>query len=423
MRNLLPFLTVLFTLLMTSLVSAAEVIVPAEEGALAKAIAGATPGDVLILSPGRYAGPVTLDKTITLDGRGKAVIDAGGTGSVITVTGADIVVRGLELVGSGSSHETIDSGVQLTKTARRALVEDNRILGNLYGVDIHGARDSIVTGNTIEGRQDRHMNRRGNGIYVWNAAGAQVLNNDVRFGRDGIFVNTSKKNLFKGNLFRDLRFAVHYMYADRSEVSENVSIGNHLGYAIMFTSHVKVLNNVSINDRDHGVMLNYANESEFVGNYVKNASDRCTFLYNANKNVFTDNWFEGCDIGIHFTAGSERNRIVGNSFVGNRTQVKYVSTKWVEWSEDGRGNYWSDFAAFDVDGDGIADAPYRPNDSMDHVLWTQPAAKLLLGSPAVQLVRWSQSAFPALLPGGVIDSNPLMRAVKPAASEKVPYDG
>ncbi|GHF03370.1 carbohydrate-binding protein [Aliiroseovarius zhejiangensis] len=416
-------LTVLFTALAAPLASAAERIVPAEDGALANAIAGAAPGDVLILAPGRHAGPVVLDRPITLDGRGKAVIDAGGTGSVITVTGEDIIVRGLELVGSGSSHETIDSGVQLTKTARRAIVENNRILGNLYGVDIHGAKDSIVRGNTIEGRQDRHMNSRGNGVYVWNAPGAQVLNNDIRFGRDGIFVNTSKKNLFKGNLFRDLRFAVHYMYADRSEVSENVSIGNHLGYAVMFTTHVKVLNNVSINDRDHGVMLNYANESEFVGNYVKNAADRCTFLYNANKNTFTDNWFEGCDIGIHFTAGSERNRIVGNSFIGNRTQVKYVSTKWVEWSEDGRGNYWSDFAAFDVDGDGIADAPYRPNDSMDHVLWTQPAAKLLLGSPAVQLVRWSQSAFPALLPGGVIDSNPLMRPVKPAASEKVPYDG
>lgn len=416
-------LTVLFTVWSAPVVSAAERIVPAEDGALANAIAGAAPGDVLILSPGRHSGPVVLDKTITLDGRGKAVIDAGGTGSVITVTGDDIVVRGLELVGSGSSHETIDSGVQLTKTARRVIVEDNRILGNLYGVDIHGARDSIVQRNVIEGRQDRHMNARGNGVYVWNAPGAQVLGNDIRFGRDGIFVNTSKKNLFKGNLFRDLRFAVHYMYADRSEVSENVSIGNHLGYAIMFTSHVKVLNNVSLNDRDHGVMLNYANDSEFVGNFVKNASDRCTFLYNANKNTFTDNWFEGCDIGIHFTAGSERNRIVGNSFIGNRTQVKYVSTKWVEWSEDGRGNHWSDFAAFDVDGDGVADAPYRPNDSMDHVLWTQPAAKMLLGSPAVQLVRWSQSAFPALLPGGVVDSHPLMQAPRPPAAAKVPHDG
>ena len=33
----------------------------------------------------------------------------------------------------------------------------------------------------------------------------------------------------------------------------------------------------------------------------------------------------------------------------------------------------------------------------------------LLGSPAIQLIRWAQREFPALLPGGVIDSAPLMQ--------------
>ena len=83
----------------------------------------------------------------------------------------------------------------------------------------------------------------------------------------------------------------------------------------------------------------------------------------------------------------------------------------VEWSLNGRGNYWSDNPAFDLDGDGIADGVYRPNDLMDHILWSQPAARLLLGSPAVQLVRWTQSSFPATLPGGVVDSHPLMAPV------------
>ncbi|HHB83903.1 MAG TPA: nitrous oxide reductase family maturation protein NosD, partial [Devosia sp.] len=118
-------------------------------------------------------------------------------------------------------------------------------------------------------------------------------------------------------------------------------------------------------------------------------------------------------IGIHFTAGSERNSIFNNGFVGNRTQVKYAGTRWVDWSVEGRGNYWSDHAAFDLNGDAIADSVFRPNDVMDRVLWSQPATKLLLGSPAVQLIRWSQSAFPALQPGGVIDSAPLMEPVDP----------
>ena len=421
MRGLLS-LTLCLLATFGSLGRAADWAVPNEAGAIAKTLAQAADGDILRLAPGIYEERIVLDRPIVLDGQGHATLDGGGEGSVVTVTGPGVTVEGLTVIGSGSSHETIDSGIQLTKTAKAPQVLNNILKGNLYGIDIHGAKGARVAGNTIEGRLDRHMNSRGNGVYVWNAAGAVVEGNDIRYGRDGIFVNSSKKNTFRDNLFRDLRFAVHYMYANDSEVSGNISIGNHLGYAVMFSKRVKVIGNVSIDDREHGVMLNYANRSVIRDNVVRGAKEKCTFLYNANKNDFAGNWFEGCGVGIHFTAGSADNRIVNNSFIGNRTQVKYVSTKWDEWSEDGRGNYWSDFAAYDVDGDGIADTPYRPNDSMDHVLWTQPSAKLLLGSPAVQLVRWSQSAFPALLPGGVIDSHALMRPVTPPAMEKVQND-
>lgn len=407
------FALALLCILAAPLAWAVEVPVRMGDGALQDAIAGAAPGDVLILSPGRYHGPVTLSHPITLDGRGEAVIDGGGTGSVITVTGEDITVRGLEITGSGNDHQEIDSGVQLTRTARRAVVEDNRILGNLYGVDIHGANDSIVRGNTIVGRTDHRMNDRGNGVYVWNAPGAQVIGNDIRLGRDGIFTNVSRRNVFAENIFRDLRFAVHFMHTGDSEIRGNISIGNTLGYAIMFSDRAVIRDNLSLGDRTHGLMLNYANSADITGNLIRGGThEKCTFIYNAHKNLIAGNRFEGCEIGIHFTAGSERNGITGNAFIGNRTQVKYVGTRDVEWSLAGRGNFWSDHPAFDLDGDGLADSAFRPNDLMDHILWSQPSAKLLMGSPAVQLVRWSQAAFPATLPGGVVDSAPLARPVE-----------
>lgn len=415
------FLSLLLILSAASL-HAAEWDVPVRAGAISETLAQAADGDTLRLGSGTYFENVVLDRPVILDGQGHATIDAQGTGTVVTVTSPGAVVQGLTVIGSGSSHDTIDSGIKLTKTATGAQALDNVVLGNLYGIDIHGAKESTVAGNRIEGRLDHRMNDRGNGVYVWNAPGAVVQGNDVRYGRDGIFVNSSRKNIFRDNVFRELRFAVHFMYANGSTVSGNVSIGNDLGYAIMFTKNVEVLNNVSIDDREHGIAFNYTNSSDIRDNYVRSAQQKCAFLYNSHKNDFSGNWFEGCGIGIHFT-GSDRNRIVGNSFIANRTQVKLVTTNWYEWSEDGEGNYYSDNAAYDVNGDGISDAPYRPNDSMDHVLWTQPAAKLLLGSPAVQLVRWSQSAFPALLPGGVIDSHPLMKPVKPDVNGKVQHDG
>jgi nitrous oxidase accessory protein len=381
------FLSLILFLGAATLVSAAERRVPAETGALATAIAGAKPGDVLTLAPGLHAGPVTLDRALTLDGHGAATIDAGGTGSVITITGSDITVRGLTLTGSD-------------------------ILGNLYGVDVHGPKGATVRGNRIVGRTDHHMNSRGNGVYVWNAPGTIIEDNDIRLGRDGIFVNASNNGIFRRNLMRDLRFAVHYMYANNSEVSGNISIGNTLGFALMFSNRIIVHDNLSLADRSHGLMLNYANNADIRGNLVRGGAEKCTFIYNAHRNLIYDNRFEGCEIGIHFTAGSEHNAITGNAFVGNRTQVKYVGTKNVEWSHDGRGNYWSDHPAFDLDGDGIADASFRPNDLMDHILWSQPAASLLMGAPAVQLIRWSQKHFPASLPGGVLDSAPLMRPIR-----------
>lgn len=401
-RILAAFGTILLSL---TLAHAADVNVEPGGQTLLRAVENAIAGDKLLLAKGRYGGGITVLKTLTISGVEGTHVEGMGEGSVITIDAPDVTIEGLKITGSGMSHQTIDSGIQLTKNATRAIVRNNHIEGNLYGVDIHGGRDSLVENNTIIGGTDRLMNRRGNGVYVWNAPGAKVTGNTIRRGRDGIFVNSSRENTFADNRFENLRFAIHYMYADNSTVSGNISIGNHLGYAIMFTTNVRITDNISLNDRDHGIMLNYANEAIIEGNAVVGGGEKCLFVYNANKNTMRGNRFEGCPIGIHFTGGSSRNEIAGNAFVGNRTQIKFVSTKDHVWS----GNYWSDHAAYDVDGDGIADQAFRPNDAMDQVLWTQPAAKLLLGSPAVQLVRWAQSEFPALLPGGIVDDRPLMK--------------
>lgn len=410
-------------LLLATPLGAAEVAVAPGAGTLANAIAGAAPGDVLSLSPGLYAGGVTIDRPLRITGPETAVVSGEGQGTVITITAPDVALSGFSVTGSGGQNKDIDAGVKILKGADRAEVRGLTLTDNMHGIDVHGGLDALVTGNDIIGRQNLHMNERGNGIYVWNSPGTRVEGNKVRYGRDGIFSNASRDGTYRNNLFRDLRFAVHYMYTNTSEVSGNISIGNHLGYAIMFSNRVVVKNNLSLNDRDHGLLLNYANSSDIAGNLVRGGPAKCLFIYNANKNLIYDNRFQGCGIGIHFTAGSERNALTGNAFVGNREQVKYVGTRHMEWSFEGRGNYWSDDPAFDLNGDGIADGVYRPNDLMDHILWSQPAAALLTGAPAVQLVRWSQASFPATLPGGVVDSHPLMKPITiPVPAEILPLE-
>jgi nitrous oxidase accessory protein len=429
--------------------SANRVVVP-DGAALQDAVDSAAHGDVLVVQ-GNHYGSVKITRSLTLQGEPGAALIGNGQGNVITIAAPGVILRGFTIRGSGKDLEAMDAGVFVEQSARDAVVEQNQIEGNLYGIYLHGAENALARGNQIAGLQEGRVNESGNGVSVWNAPGAKVLDNDIRFGRDGIFVIASRNNVFRGNRFHDLRFAVHYMYTNDSEISDNVSTGNAMGFAIMFSHRLTVRGNLSDGDRDYGLLFNFANGSDISANIVRgrlqpasrwargslhnketsehglplqdepkltlatgarNGPEKCVFIYNSNQNRFRDNWFEGCEIGIHFTAGSEGNQIEGNAFVKNRNQVKYVGSRYLDWSKDGRGNYWSDNPGFDLDGDGIADTAYRPNDLVDKVLWTAPQAKILANSPAVQVLRWAQSQFPALLPGGVVDGRPLMSPPK-----------
>ncbi len=399
-------------LLISNIVSAEDIRVTPGKGVLQTAIDSAQPGDTLLLSPGLYTGSITINKTLTLSGSSdkNSIIDGESTSHVIIISAPDVLIKGLRIQHSGSVLETEDSGVFITDKGDRARIEANFFEHNQIGVYLKGPESAVIIGNEIIGSQFHRVNDRGNGVYLWNTPGSIIKDNDIRYGRDGIFVNVSRNNIFTGNRLRDLRFAIHYMYANDSEVSYNISINNHVGFALMFSDRIKAIGNLSIGDSERGLFFNFANYSIIEGNRVTGGTEKCVFIYNANFNQINNNAFEECNIGIHFTAGSEKNEIYNNAFINNRTQVKYVGTRHIEWSKDGKGNYWSDNVAFDIDNNGIADQPYQPNDLVDQIVWRHPLAKLLLNSPSVQVLKWAQAEFPGLHPGGVTDSVPLMQA-------------
>ncbi|MDA3868445.1 MAG: nitrous oxide reductase family maturation protein NosD [Gammaproteobacteria bacterium] len=394
------------------------------DGVLQAAIDSANNGDILILTAGVYTGSVNVHRSLTLLGSntkdGDSIIDGEGSGHVITVSAPDVVIKGMNIQQSGTNLVAEDSGIFITEEGDRTRIENNYFENNQIGIYLKGPNSAVISTNVIIGSRHHRINDRGNGIYLWNTPGSIIEYNDIRYGRDGIFVNASRNNVFQGNRLRDLRFAIHYMYANDSEVSDNISINNHVGFALMFSARLMVKNNQSIGDHERGLFFNFANNSVINGNRVSGGAKKCVFIYNANFNTITNNFFEECDIGIHFTAGSEQNEIYSNAFINNRTQVKYVGTRYIEWSKDGYGNYWSDKKTFDIDANGSADQPYKPNDLVDQIIWRHPLAKLLLNSPAVQILKWAQSEFPGIHPGGVTDTSPLMSP--PPVEFSVPGD-
>lgn len=245
------------------------IVTPSDGPTLSAVLEAAAPGDRIRLKPGRHDGPLIIDKPVTLDGEDGANIVGNGKGSVVTIEAEKVAVRGIRITGSGMNLSTLNSGIFAARTATGAIIENNTLTGNLFGIYLHGAKDSLARKNVIVGLKDGRMSEFGSGISIWNAPGGKVIDNDISFGRDGIATMASKKNVFSGNRFRDLRFAIHYMYTNDSAVSGNVSTGNSVGYAIMFSNRLKIIDNISDGDRDHGLLLNSANSSTISGNIVR----------------------------------------------------------------------------------------------------------------------------------------------------------
>jgi nitrous oxidase accessory protein len=149
-------------------------------------------------------------------------------------------------------------------------------------------------------------------------------------------------------------------------------------------------------------MLNFANNADVRGNLVRGGThEKCTFIYNAHRNLIHGNRFEGCEIGIHFTAGSERNAIFGNAFIGNRNQVKYVGTRDIEWSHEGAATTGPTTrpSTSTATASPMALPPQRPDGPHPVVATRRRAADRLARRAADPL---EQANFPATLPGGVL---------------------
>ncbi|WP_290649082.1 nitrous oxide reductase family maturation protein NosD [Aquisalimonas sp.] len=414
-------LTALLLLLVGTVAGAAT---PVSPGELSARLAEAEPGDVLVLEPGEHPGGMVIATSITLKAKPGAVLDGAGDGHVLRINAADVTVDGLHLRNGGANLTNHDAAIYVEREAERARIQNNRIEARGFGIWLRGTPGVLIADNHITGDTALRSQDRGNGIHLYNVSDATVSGNTVCETRDGIYIDVSNDNRLEDNILCDQRYGIHYMFSHRNTVKGNRTRGNRTGFALMQSRDLEIVGNHSQDDAGYGFLLNHLTHSLIAdntavdirhstspgsGGAIRGGEGKALFIYNSQLNTIRGNIVARTDIGIHLTAGSENNSIHGNALLGNRTQVKYVATRTQEWSEDGRGNYWSDYLGWDLAGDGIGDVPHEPNDAVDRILWTYPMARVLMNSPAVQLLRWVQRAFPVLRPSGVTDSAPLMR--------------
>lgn len=386
---------------------------------LQASIDNAQDGDVLLIQPGHYTGNFTVNKSITLRGDAPSnqdiIIDGNGKNDAIRIKVAHVTIDNLHFINWGDNLTNQNAAIYIEKQASHPVIKNNLLKGRGMGIYLDKSHHGKILNNKIQGDNSMRSADRGNGVHMVMVKDVEVRGNEVWHTRDGLYIITSNENQLVDNYLHDLRYGVHYMYSYTNVVSDNLTLNTRVGYALMQSKFLTITNNQALNSNDHGLLLNFITKSTIKNNFISGvkqqrdpgvagADGKALFVYNSLFNDISNNWFAKSQIGIHLTAGSEDNKIVGNSFVNNPIQVKYVSNRDQDWD----GNYWSNYLGWDSNGDGVGDVTFEPNDGVDKMLWKYPEAKLLMNSPAILTLRWVQREFPVLKPSGIRDHQPLM---------------
>lgn len=393
-------------------VAQGAVTVPADQ--LAEAIATAQAGDTIEVAGGTFHGNLIIDKPLTLVGRDGATLDAGGRGTVLRIDAADTTVRGFTVRNSGNSLDREDSGI--IAAAPRALVEDNVLENVLFGIYINAAPGTVVRGNHITG-QDLDVARRGDLMRLWDSDDVLIENNVTRNGRDAVLWYSERMTL-RGNDFSHGRYGLHFMYCDDAIIEGNRLTYNSVGAYLMYGRRMTLRDNLVAFNRGpsgYGIGLKDMDDSVLTGNrFLDNRVG--AFIDGSPRELDSTGLIEGNlfaynDIAMEMLPSVRRNLIRDNSFIENEAQVVIAGGGRLEaneWTVGGRGNYWSDYAGYDADGDGLGEIAYRAERLLDSLLGRRPELRLFLYSPVVNAVDFAARAFPMVRPQPVlVDSNPL----------------
>ncbi len=375
-------------------------------------------GSVLKPPPGHYAGPVIIDKPLTIDGAGKVVIDAGDRGTVMVLNAGSSVLRGLHLTGSGDSHDTDDSCLDVR--GNKNLIENLKIDNCLFGIDLKQSSDNIVRGNSIRSK-DRDLGVRGDGLRLWYSNNNLIEKNEIIDSRDMV-AWYAHKNTFRENLGRRSRYSIHFMFANDNIVEGNQFYDNAVGVYFMYTeggvarnniiSHATGATGMGIGFKEASGTVIENNEIIYCG--IGIGSDLSPFQPDSTIEV-RGNRFAYNGIGIMFNSETGGNNMVDNIFEGNLTQVGYGGRGDNNNNERNfwQGNFWDDYQGFDRNGDGIGDRTHELYSYADQIWIEMPVARFFRSSPVMELLDFLERLAPFSKPDLILrDEKP--RFLRPA---------
>lgn len=377
-------------------------------GSLSAALQAAADGDRIVVEGGVHTEtPYRVERAIVLEGRGGAVLDARGQGSVLVVTSPEVEVRGLTLRNAGFSSVLDHAGV-VVEGSRDCLLEELVLEDNYFGIHLSKVDGCRVRRNLLRASGTREATS-GNGIHAWDTRGLVVEGNRIEGHRDGLYLEFVRDAELRDNESRrNLRYGLHFMFSDGSVTAGNTFRENGAGVALMYSRRIELQGNRFLHNQGpatYGLLLKDVTDGRVVDNrFLRNTV--ALFSEGCDRMLFQGNRFEGNGWGVKIMSNSQHNRFVGNDFVENAFDVVTNSRRNPNEFE---GNYWSRYRGWDLTRDGFGDVPHRPVRLFALLVERTPASMILLRSPFVDLLDVAERVLPVLTPETLVDPRPSMR--------------
>lgn len=402
---------VAFLLFLPSLVRGAQVLEVCKGCALSsihQALSQAQSGDTIEVLAGHYKeGPLLIEKMLTLRGKGRPSLDGQFKGNTIWVRANGVKIEGFAILNSGQSSIQEFAGIRVEEAAD-CEIKDNVLRDNTYSIYLAKVQRCRIEGNVAQGNTQGEVSG-GNGLHAWYSSHLEIINNQFKNHRDGIYLEFTTDTRVEANLStKNIRYGLHFMYAHRNSYLDNRFIENQTGVAVMYSRHIKMLRNSfekSWGRSSYGLLLkdiadSHVEANRFEGNTIGLFADE------VSRDQFVDNIFRNNGWAIQILGNASENSFTGNLFLNNFFNVA-TNSRQNENRFD--GNFWSDYRGYDLNKDGIGDLPFRPMKIFGLWVSKYPELVVLLGSPVISFLEVAEKVFPILTPKTLQDNRPLLK--------------
>ncbi len=360
-----------------------------------------------------YRGNLIVKRPVRILGESGAILEGTGIATVVSIDADDVTVENIHVRHSGRRNTTEDAGIRAT--GERIRVADVRVDDTLFGVAFQACHSCTLERVIVEGPAgDSEL--RGDGIKLWESNDSVVRGCVVDHARD-VVVWYTRRAIVEDNVVRHSRYGTHFMYAHDCVARRNHIEDNVVGIFVMYSLRLTLEDNVLAGAHGAAGMGLGFKESDGIqvrGNWLV-ANTTATYLDDTPRTpaapvVFERNVFALNDVALRLH-GVEKGVFFRANDLRDNGETVEVDGGGDALACDVKGNHFSDYEGYDLDGDGVGDVPHRVNALSSELSELHPTLKFFHGTTAMQLVDAMAHAVPVLGSRTLLaDRAPLVRS-------------